>query len=612
MIFNLLLGAELWVSATGNDANPGTKSKPIATLERAQAKLRPGMTVHVNGTIYVRKPITFGPEANGVTFVGPGVISGAAPLKGWKVDEFNGRPAWSVTVPAEVSFRELWVGPNERREFRPRFPRTGFHGFTGWAKPDDAKGDFMQGQTGIRLAPGDLDQPRRNLNDIELIVHQLWTTSRLPIQGYDKASGIVQFTKKSVFHLSAKSGDELSQYYLDNVAEEFGQPGDWYLDRSEHRLYYAPRPGQKRERLVAYAPLTETAVTFKGCRNVAVRDLRFSHCEYSLPADAAGDVQAAHTVPGAVQVVDSQRVFFEGCEFSHIGGYGLEFAGTSKHCSVNLSRFHDLGAGGVTVGNGPDSILISNNEIASGGRFFPAAVGVLIRLSGHNQIVHNRIRDFYYTGISVGWDWGFADTDAKENLIAFNDIRDIGQNLLSDMGGIYVLGKQPGSRILNNRIDNVSAIGYGGWGIYLDEGSTGWTVEDNVVTNTKTGGFHIHYGGNNLIRNNIFAYARKEGQLIRSRDDKQGPIRFEHNLVVARPGDAPLVVPSWLRRDVTLTGMLYSTPKTDLPFGDDGTGRFVTVELNSDGVPPDDSEVYGLGLHRIKVKTVGPNRHRAR
>jgi parallel beta-helix repeat protein len=232
----------------------------------------------------------------------------------------------------------------------------------------------------------------------------------------------------------------------------------------------------------------------------------------------------------------------------------------------------------------------------------------LVKLSGENKIEHNAIRDMYYTGISVGWDWGFHDTAAHDNLVLDNDISDIGQNQLSDMGGIYVLGKQPGSRIAGNRIRHVSARGYGGWGIYLDEGSTSWTVENNVVGDTKTGGFHIHYGGNNLIRNNVFAHAKLEGQLIRSRDDQQGPIRFEHNLIVADPGEAPLVVPSWLKRDVVMTGNLYAVPKTNLPFGDDGTGRFVATTLNADGLPPKGSAVYAMGFLPIDLSGVGPRR----
>ncbi len=610
MLLNLLFAPTLWISEQGKDTNPGTARAPIATLARAKALLQPGMTVQIRGRIEVISPITFGQEANGVTFRGPGVISGGIELRQWKLSQMNGHPAWESSVPTDLRFQELWVGREERRVMRPRFPKVGFHGFTGWAEPADVKGDFMQGQSAIRLAPGDLDKPRRNLTDIDVFVHQLWTTSRLPVASYDRSTGVARFTKKSVFHLSANPKDELSQYYLDNVAESFDSPGEWYLDRTMGKVFYIPKQSEDISKFVAYAPMTPTVIRFSGCKDVVIRDLRISHCEYRLPADAAGDVQAAFTVPGALQILDSERVKIDHCQIAHVGGYGVEINGQSKACSITNSKLSDLGAGGVTIGNGPDGCIVADNEIVSGGRLFPAGIGILGRLSGNNQIVHNRIRDFFYTGISVGWDWGFADTAAKNNLIAFNDISDIGQDLLSDMGGIYVLGKQPNSRISNNRVRNISAIGYGGWGIYLDEGSTGWTVENNVVTDTKTGGFHIHYGGNNVIQNNIFAFARHEGQLIRSRDDKQGPIQFAHNLVVARPGEAPMVIPSWLHRAVTMTGMLYATPEAPLPFGDDGTGKFVRVELDRNGLPPLNSEIFRMGFKPIDMSTVGPRRSR--
>lgn len=604
----------LYLSETGNDSNSGTSRAPIRTFTRLRELLkelpmgpgRPVVTVRLSGTIRPESPIVLGTESSGVRFIGPGTISGGVELKHWRPASFVGRKVWATTVPRGLSFRELFVRGSNLRLSRTRLPRTGFTNFAEFANEADAKAAWNVGQDAMRYQGIDLQAGWRNLSDVEVVAHHFWVTSRLPIASIDEATRTVRFGKRSVFKLANDHTAGAAAYAVENVAEALDTPGQWYLDRTADTLYYLPRREDRIDRFVAVAPVLPTLLRVEGAKGVRFEGVKFCHAEWTLPADSSGDVQAAFRVPGAIQIADCEDVALARCSIEAVGTYGIELVGQSSGCRIERSTLRDLGAGGVKIGDGTIGTTVSDCVIEHGGKVFASAIGVWAGLSGSNQIVHNRVRDFFYTGISVGWDWGFRDTAAKNNLIAFNEIRDIGQGQLSDMGGIYVLGKQPGSRILNNRIDNVQARGYGGWGIYLDEGSTGWAVEDNVVTNTKTGGFHIHYGGNNLIRNNIFAFAKTEGQLIRQRDDQQGPIRFERNLVVANPGDAPLVGPNWLRRDVVLTGMLYATPRSDLPFGDDGTGRFVTVSLGKDGLPPAGSEVYALGFKRIDMSTVGP------
>jgi len=606
----------IFVSPSGRDSNSGTSRAPIQTFSRLQARLkeiptgaqRPEIVVRLRGTFRIDQTIDLGPEASGVRFVGPATISGAKELTGWRPTQFNGRDVWATEVPAGWNFRQLFVGKSEVRAPRTRLPKTGFLELAGLASESDAKAGWDSGQDAARFKPGDLKANWRNLGDVELVAHHLWVTSRLPLASVDESSNLVKFTKRSVFKLTNDYNPGASAYVVENVAEALDTPGQWYLDRASSTLYYLPKPGERPEGFVALASQLPVLLKVRGAKNVTFANLRFAHSEYTLPDGKSGDIQAAFGVPGAVQFADCEAAALKRCQINGIGNYGVEILGASRNCRIERSRLTDLGAGGVKLGDGTLGTVVTDNVIEGGGRLFAAGEGVWAGLSGDNRIVHNRIRDFFYTGISMGWDWGFKDTPAKNNEIAFNDIRDIGQGQLSDMGGIYVLGQQPGSRIYNNRIDNVQARGYGGWGVYLDEGSTGWTVENNVVTNTKTGGFHIHYGGNNLIRNNIFAFAKREGQLIRQRDDQQGPIRFERNLVVVGPGDAPLVVNSWLKRAVSMTGMLYAAPATDLPFGDDGTGRFVSVKLTKVGLPPKNSEVFRLGFRPIDLSSVGPRR----
>jgi parallel beta-helix repeat protein len=199
----------------------------------------------------------------------------------------------------------------------------------------------------------------------------------------------------------------------------------------------------------------------------------------------------------------------------------------------------DLGAGGVQIGDptvpsgtSTESFgnVVSNNQISNIGTVYTCGAGVWVGESSGNTISHNAISGTYNTAISVGWTWGYGTSGAQDNLIEYNLIYNIGQGVTSDMGGVYTLGVQPGTIINNNVIYNVSSYSYGGWGIYLDEGSSDIVVENNVVYNATGGGFDFHFGENDTIENNIFALGTT-AEIIRTTEDGNYAFNFEHNIV---------------------------------------------------------------------------------
>jgi parallel beta-helix repeat protein len=266
-------------------------------------------------------------------------------------------------------------------------------------------------------------------------------------------------------------------------------------------------------------------------------------------------------------------------------------------------------------------VAVTNNHIHDIGIVYPAAVGIWVGQSGGNRLAHNHIHDTCYSAMSVGWTWGYGPASARDNIIEYNHAHDIGRGMLSDMGAIYTLGVQPGTVIRRNLFHDIRCRpgGYGGWGIYLDEGSTGILVEDNIVYNTETGGFHQHYGKENIVRNNIFAFAARH-QIERTRAEPHLSFTFTRNIVYWTGGS--LLGGNWLEGEVSLDYNLYYRAAGDpITFADksfaewQATGqdvhsliadpRFVDPKRYNFALKPD-SPALRLGFRPIDARGVGP------
>jgi hypothetical protein len=304
-----------------------------------------------------------------------------------------------------------------------------------------------------------------------------------------------------------------SRFYIQNALELLDSVGEFYVDAGRRRVLLRLAPGddpnQGDDPIVLAAPL-ELLQIDGDVEGVTFQNVIFAHTAVEATAITRGlsGQSGDFLQTAAVHVRHARDVKFLSCSFHATGGYAF-WAEEEAH-GAQLSRCHafDLGAGAVRFGSGHDAVseghAVYDSVLRDGGYVWQEGCGVLAQKVQNVTLSHNEIHHFRYTGVSTGWTWGYAPTVVHNVVTSNNHIHDLGLGYLSDMGCVYTLGHQPGSRVVNNFCHDVQSFNYGGWAFYTDEGSRDEMFSSNVAVRTKCAGHHQHYGTDNNITNNIY------------------------------------------------------------------------------------------------------------
>jgi parallel beta-helix repeat protein len=564
----------LYVASNGSDhwsgrlaaPNAAGNDGPLQTLTAARDRIRTARRAHPataptrvlvrEGFYSLAEPFVLEAEDSGskeapmIYAAYPGehpVISGGRKIRGWEKGEGN---IWRVEIPevreGKWAFRQLFV--NGVRSQRARTPNFGFYRING---PKSKAVPFQ-----IRYREDEFKPAWAALGDVEVVALFAWAEVRMPIRKVDEVEHVATLAGGAI----ASNPETDARYYIENAPDALDAPGEWYLDRKTGVLSYWPLQGEDMTRADVVAPALTRLVRFDGnpaagkfVQHVVLRGLTFQDVDWDLGPNGYADVQAASEIGAAIKLTGARDCAIEACTITRVEGFAVDLGSGSQRNRVVRNNIYNIGAGAVKLGWGIEGLqppfteggtrglipdkeaelnqenVVSDNHMYDLGIVFPSAVGVWIGQSIGSTVSHNHIHHLNYSGISVGWNWTYTPQMCHHNIIEYNHIHDI-SNMLSDLGAIYTLGIQPGTVLRNNLIHDISRFVYGGWGIYLDESSSHILVENNVVYSTAAEGFVQHYGYENVVRNNIFAFSKGDQvKLFRLEDHLS--FSFEHNIV---------------------------------------------------------------------------------
>jgi hypothetical protein len=564
----------VYVSKTGNDTSgTGDASSPVASLSKAKALVRihlsnqrkgltrscPIRVLFGDGTYFQPSTEVFDWLDSGLSLINtvtycalnPGkvVISGGIPLTYSTTTSGKLRyTAPSATLTDIIGGGQLYV--NGTRATLARMPKKGSFYFV-------RKSPYTLGETKAQTTQfvpepvaaelystlsGPVTDTTSDLYRVIVNVLYSWTSYKVRIStaAATVTSGVRITPPVQQSFLSAGADQ---RFYFENVPSFQTDQGEWVQNAGF--IDYIPKPGEGPTSIAILAAL-DTILSFSGdtsrknyVQNISFEGISFQHQRSIIPLAGYVDIQAATgdaagaPVGAAIILSGAKNVNFDYCEVKHTGGYGIWKKTEVQKCRTSKCVFHDLGAGAERIGETvlssvSDPYVVSantfTNSIVHGtGKVFPGAVGVLIQKSLFNEISHNLLCDTSYSAISIGWSWGYSSTTSACNYIANNLIYNVANKQMSDGAGIYSLGLSPGTQVYRNVVCEVRDYPYfgpqpGGWGLYLDEGSSFMQWRENVVIGTDAPSMFMHYGANNSLKRNILLGSASAFQLAKSQE----------------------------------------------------------------------------------------------
>jgi len=545
----------IFVSPAGNDKNPGTKEKPVASFIRAQMlarKIPAGSNVEVifaSGIYYLPQTIRFTGEDNRQSVTFRAEEEGKAILSGGSLLKLKWEPAGKGIFVAEVSgnpvIDQLYI--NHSRQRMARFPNAipGKNVFDTWELTHKANAD----STTDPLTPERIARWKNPEGGYIHAMHAaLWGDMHWLIKGKN-ADGTLNY--EGGWQNNRPSPMHKVYRMVENIFEELDAPGEWFFNAKAQKIYYMPEQGMDLATAKVEIVRLRHLVEFSGTREKPVRSVHlkgfvFRHAARTFMDNKEPLLRSDWTVyrGGTVVYNGAEDCIIEDCEFDQVGGNTIFVNNYNRRITIRGCYIHHSGANGIAfVGdpatvrspifrygrqdfaaidrtpgpkgdNFPEDCLVEDCLITMTGRDEKQTAPVHISMSHKIRVNHCSIYDVPRAGININE--GTFGGHIIENCDIFNTVLETGDHGSFNSWGrdrfwtpdinetVPEVTKDPGLPYLDmlesNIIRNSRWRCDHGWDIDLDDGSTNYQIYNNLLLN---GGLKMREGYHRTATNNV-------------------------------------------------------------------------------------------------------------
>jgi len=538
----------LYVSAGGNDHNPGTKSKPFASISgaiKAARSIQDAVFVRLYGGVYrLNKPVVLGSadsrkdnEPLTLTTVDRKevIISGAAVL-----NRLNWMPykngIWQAKISDDFVFDELFV--NGKLQHMARYPNY------------NASVQILGGTAADAISK---ERAAGWKSPTGGYVHALhvarWGDFHYIITGKDTAGNPML---EGGWQNNRRSGMHEKYRYTENVFEELDTVNEWYYSKKAKILYYFPPKGLDLKTAKFEIPQIAHLIEFKGAedkpvKNITISGLTLTKTLRTFMQNREPLLRSDWTIyrGGAVVFEGAINCRLQKSLLQNLGGNAVFFNKYNRNCEVFVCQISEIGASGICfvgdpgavrspsfeyyqyippseidrtpgpkTNNYPKDCKVYDNLMFDLGYVEKQSTGVELSMCQDITVSHNTIYDVPRAGINVSeGTWGGHIIEYND---VFNTVKETG-----DHGSFNSWGRDRYWQADKKKLDSIVAENPGialldavkpiilrnnrfrcdhGWDIDLDDGSSNYHIYNNLCLN---GGIKLREGVNRIVENNI-------------------------------------------------------------------------------------------------------------